>query len=244
MFIRRPHKPTHQLVDDRVVHGHKADWIVLEYREEGRLLNVASHGKKASFVIANQITSAFFDAPCEYVNVEEVVFPGQLQRFLEQLAEDDASELTLVAAELRELPLRGFDTLGGSSELNASVGPGVLAPAKAAGNAAPRWRAFQQLQGAIQEQARSDQDREGGRRHPRQATLRRALWRSAAELPNGRGSRSSSSENTASRLSRRKSAGSKLGRRALLAGLLRQGEALSIRALRCFRLQRSYRRLA
>jgi hypothetical protein len=126
LFIRRPHRPTHQLVDDRVVHGHTADWIVLEYREEGRLLNVASHGKKASFIIANQITSAFFDAPCEYVNVEEVVYPAQLQRFLEQLAGDEALELTLVAAELCGLPLRGLDTLGGSSDLNASIGPGVL----------------------------------------------------------------------------------------------------------------------
>ena len=127
VFIRRPHRPTHQLVDDRVVHGHTADWIVLEFRNEGRLLNVASHGKKLSFEIANEIASAFYDTPCQYVNVEELTFPAQLQSFLEQLAADEASELTLVAVELRELSLPGFHTLGGSNDSNSSVGPGVLA---------------------------------------------------------------------------------------------------------------------
>jgi hypothetical protein len=38
VFIRRPHKATHQLVDNRVVHGNTADWIVLEFRNEGKLL--------------------------------------------------------------------------------------------------------------------------------------------------------------------------------------------------------------
>jgi hypothetical protein len=125
VFIRRPFRWTHQLVDNRVVHGHTADWIVLEFREEGRLLNVASHGKKSSFIIANRIASAFYGTPSEYVNVEEVAFPAQLQHFLDRLAADEAPELTLVAVEFGELPLPGFSQFGGSNAKNAPVGQGV-----------------------------------------------------------------------------------------------------------------------
>jgi hypothetical protein len=54
VYIRRPHKEARLLIGDRLRHGHRADWIVLEFRGGGRFLNVASHGKRASFEIADR----------------------------------------------------------------------------------------------------------------------------------------------------------------------------------------------
>jgi hypothetical protein len=89
VYIRGPHKEARLLLGDRLRHGHRADWIVLEFREGGRRLNVASHGKKASFEIADRIASVFYGQLCEYINVEEVVYSAQLEAFLEQLAKGD-----------------------------------------------------------------------------------------------------------------------------------------------------------
>lgn len=126
VYIRRPHKEARLLISDRLRHGHRADWIVLEFREEGRLLNVASHGKKASFEIADRIASAFYGQPCEYINVEEVVYSAQLEAFLEQLAKGEAQELIMVAFGFREPLLPGLTVLEGSNPGSDSVGPAIL----------------------------------------------------------------------------------------------------------------------
>jgi hypothetical protein len=126
VYIRRPHKEDQLLIEDRLWHGHKADWIVLEFREEGRFLNVASHGKRASFEIANRIASAFYRQECEYVNIEEITYAARLEKFLERMAKNQASQLVMVAVGLREPPLPGFETLGGSNSASRSVGPGIL----------------------------------------------------------------------------------------------------------------------
>ena len=126
VYIRRPHKEARLLISDRLRHGHQADWIVLEFREEGRLLNVASHGKKASFEIADRIASAFYGQPCEYINVEEVVYSAQLEAFLEQLAKSKAQDLLMVAFGFREPLLPGLEVLEGFNPANVSAGPAIL----------------------------------------------------------------------------------------------------------------------
>lgn len=126
VYIRRPHREGQLLIGDRLRHGHRADWIVLEFREEGRILNVASHGKKASFEIADRIASAFYGQPCEYVNIEEVVYSAQLEAFLEQLAKGQAQELVMVAFGLRDPPLPGLEVLEGFNSGSVSVGPAIL----------------------------------------------------------------------------------------------------------------------
>jgi hypothetical protein len=126
VYIRRPHKEDQLLIEDRLRHGHKADWMVLEFREDGRFLNVASHGKNASFEIANRIASAFYRRECVYMNIEEITYPAKLEKFLGRLAKNEAAQLVMVAVGLREPPLPGFETLGGSNTANRSVGPGIL----------------------------------------------------------------------------------------------------------------------
>ncbi len=126
VYIRRPHRENQLLVGGRLVHGHDPDWIVLEFRDEGRLLNVASHGKRASFAIANRIASAFYGQRCEYVNSSEDTYRAQLQEFLKRLGADEDPQLTMVAVRLREPPLPSLALLDGANEANVSVGPGIL----------------------------------------------------------------------------------------------------------------------
>ena len=126
VYIRRPHKEGQLLISDRLRHGHRADWIVLEFRKECRLLNVASHGKKASFAIADRIASAFYGQPCEYVNIEEVVYSAQLEAFLERLAKNEAQGLVMAAFGFREPPLPTLEGLEGFNSGSVSVGPAIL----------------------------------------------------------------------------------------------------------------------
>jgi hypothetical protein len=127
VYIRRPHTEGRLLIGDRLRHGHRADWIVLEFRKEGRLLNVASHGKKASFAIADRIASSFYGQPCEYMNIEEAVYSAQLKAFLEQLATNKAQDLLMVSFGFREPPLPALEVLEGSNSASVSAGPAILA---------------------------------------------------------------------------------------------------------------------
>ena len=127
VYIRCPHTEGRLLIGDRLRHGHRADWIVLEFRKEGRLLNVASHGKKASFAIADRIASSFYGQACEYRNIEEVVYSAQLEAFLDQLATNKAQDLLMVSFGFREPPLPALEVLEGSNSASVSVGPAILA---------------------------------------------------------------------------------------------------------------------
>ena len=76
------------------MHGFTPDQIVLEFRDEAALLNIASHGGAASYEIANRIASAFYGQSCEYENITEEAFAAQVVRFLRLLVSDQAREET------------------------------------------------------------------------------------------------------------------------------------------------------
>lgn len=107
VFIRRPNQKSHILADERVVHGFTPDQIVLDFRDEGARLNVASHGHAASFDIANRIASAFYNQNLQYENISEATYEAQIQRFLGLLRNDEARDLRLVELRVENSPLHG-----------------------------------------------------------------------------------------------------------------------------------------
>jgi hypothetical protein len=125
VFIRRPHQPRYVLAGNQVVHGFSPDPIVLDFRNEAALLNVASHGHEASYEIANRIATAFYGQPCEYENVTEEAFAAQITRFVEALRNDQARDLRLVEIRVKSSPLDNSPDLQLSNPDNLSVGPAI-----------------------------------------------------------------------------------------------------------------------
>ncbi len=125
VFIRRPHQQGYVLADSRVVHGYTPDQIVLEFRSEAELLNIASHGDAASYDIANRIASAFYGQSWEYENITEETFTAQLVRFLRQLVTNAAHDLRLVQLRIDPSPLRGAPVLDVSNQDGVSIGQAI-----------------------------------------------------------------------------------------------------------------------
>ncbi|MBK8211651.1 MAG: hypothetical protein IPK78_18550 [Rhodospirillales bacterium] len=125
VFIRRPHQKEHILADERVVHGFTPDAIVLDFRSEGVLLNVASHDNTASFDIANRIASAFYAQTLKYEDVTEISHQAQILRFLNLLRNDEARDLCLVELRVQNSPLHGAPVIDISNKDNLSIGPAL-----------------------------------------------------------------------------------------------------------------------
>jgi hypothetical protein len=121
VFIRRAHQHRYVLAEDRVVHGFSPDQIVLDFRDEGARLNIASHDHAASYEIANRLASAFYGQDCEYENITEEAFAAQIARFLRTLWDDEARDLRLVEIRLRATPLHGAPDLVLSNRDNLSI---------------------------------------------------------------------------------------------------------------------------
>ena len=125
VFIRRPHQPSYVLTETRVMHGFTPDQIVLDFRGEAALLNIASHNHAASYEIANRIASAFYGEPCAYQSIVEETFAAQLQRLLQLLANDEATDLLLVEIKLIRSPLSGAPELSIANRGEVSIGPAL-----------------------------------------------------------------------------------------------------------------------
>lgn len=125
VFIRRPHQNGFVLTENRIVHGFTPDQIVLEFRDEAALLNIASHGQAVSYEIANRIASAFYGETCEYENITEETFAAQLIRFLRLLVTDQAHDLRLVQLRVDPSPLEGAPVLDLSDPQDRSIGRAI-----------------------------------------------------------------------------------------------------------------------
>lgn len=125
VFIRRPHQPSYVLTESRVTLGFTPDQIVLDFRGEAALLNIASHNHAASYEIANRMASAFYGEPCVYESVVEETFAAQILRLLQLLASDEATDLLLVEIKLLGSPLSGAPELSIANRGEVSIGPAV-----------------------------------------------------------------------------------------------------------------------
>lgn len=125
VFVRRPHQPSYVLTETRVTHGFTPDQIVLDFRGEAALLNIASHNHAASYEIANRIASAFYGEPCAYESIVEETSAAQIQRFLQLLANDEATDLRLVEIKLHGSPLSGAPDLSIANRGEVSIGPAL-----------------------------------------------------------------------------------------------------------------------
>ena len=71
VFIRRCEKPSLILRGSEVVHGHRPEWIVLQFFDGAKRVNISSLSVSDSLEIANRIASDLRDVRTHFVEVRE-----------------------------------------------------------------------------------------------------------------------------------------------------------------------------
>ena len=125
VFIRRCEKPSLILRGSEVVHGHRPEWIVLQFFDGAKRVNISSLSVSDSLEIANRIASDYYNKLCEYENENEVTFAKQIERFLNQLKNDNDKELTWVELVVGNTPLLGAPGMMMTDRQSHTIGPAV-----------------------------------------------------------------------------------------------------------------------
>jgi len=108
-FIRRPERPQHIIRDGNIQHGYRAEWIILDFADNARRVNISSDSVEVPLEIANALASAYFGREVEYDNECQITYTKQIERLLEQLKAGTCEGLSLVDLEVRNSPLHGVD---------------------------------------------------------------------------------------------------------------------------------------
>jgi hypothetical protein len=107
VFIRRAERPDLILRAGGVVHGHRPEWIILDFTDGAKRVNISSMSVSVPLEIANRLASGYFDKPCEYENESQITYAKQLERFLGILKDKKAEDLSLVELVVSNSPLEG-----------------------------------------------------------------------------------------------------------------------------------------
>lgn len=124
-FVRREEQRSMLLRSSRAVHGFKPEWIILDFRDRGKRVDISSHSMSVPLELANRIASEYFGKDCEYVNEVEVTPKALIEKFLDLLTRDAIDFLKLVEVHVKNSPLDGAPVLKISSEGDASVAESV-----------------------------------------------------------------------------------------------------------------------
>jgi len=96
VFVRRGERPDLIMQNQAVVHGFRPEWIVLDFDDDAKHVNISSHSVSEPLEIANRIASGYFGHACEYDNQIEVTYEKQLEILLGQLIDEQVDELSFV----------------------------------------------------------------------------------------------------------------------------------------------------
>lgn len=109
VFIRRPERPQCILREGRIRHGHRAEWIILDFADNARRVNISSNSNEVPLQIANALASAYFRKDVEYDNECEVTFAKQILNLLDHLKAGTCDGLRLADLDVRSSPVHGVD---------------------------------------------------------------------------------------------------------------------------------------
>ena len=107
VFIRRAERPDLLLHAGGVVHGYRPEWIILDFADGAKRVNISSVSVSVPLEIANRLASGYFGKPCEYENESQVTYAKQLARFLGKIKNGEELEIPLVEIVVCNSPLDG-----------------------------------------------------------------------------------------------------------------------------------------
>ncbi len=107
VFIRRAERPDLVLRKGGIVHGYRPEWIILDFADSAKRVDISSVSVSVPLEIANRLVSGYFGMSCEYENESQITFAKQLERFLDILRKEKTGELLLVEVVVLNSPLEG-----------------------------------------------------------------------------------------------------------------------------------------
>lgn len=109
VFIRRPERQQYILRDGRIQHGHRVEWIILDFADNARRVNISSDSNEVPLQIANALASAYFGKEVEYDNECQITYEKQIHNLLDALKAGTCEGLKLLNIEVSSSPLHGVD---------------------------------------------------------------------------------------------------------------------------------------
>jgi hypothetical protein len=127
VFIRREEQRSMLIKSRHAIHAFKPDWIVLDFRENGKGVDISSRSTSVPVKIANRLASAYFGGKHEYENEVQVTYEQQIVKFLDRLRRDQCIDdgFTLVEVSVRNSPLDGSPGLRISGEDCESIAESI-----------------------------------------------------------------------------------------------------------------------
>lgn len=133
LFVRRGERRNLILQGSHAVHGYEPEWIVLDFRSNGKGVDISSVSMAVPLEIANLLASKYFGGQHEYENEIQVNYKPLVVNFLNCLREDKCTFLKLVEVTIKNSPLDGAAGLRLSSDGDESIALSVKHFEKLAG---------------------------------------------------------------------------------------------------------------
>lgn len=133
VFIRRANRPDLILGNGGVMHGYRPEWIILDFEEGAKRVNISSDTVSIPLEIANRVASDYFGKDCEYDNESEITYAKQIQKLLKSLCDENVGEVVLVELVAGNCGLGGSPKIKITDPDSNSIGPAVAHFEKAIG---------------------------------------------------------------------------------------------------------------
>lgn len=125
VFIRREEHRSVLLKSSCAVHGFRPEWIVLDFHDNGKGVDISSLSMTVPLEIVNHLASTYFGGKREYENEIQITYRQQIVQFLHTLRDDGCDFLTLVEVAVKNSPLDGAPTIRLRSDDGESIGESV-----------------------------------------------------------------------------------------------------------------------
>lgn len=101
LFIRRASDEDVLLSSDQLLHGHKPEWTIIDFSDNGKQANICAKCPQKSVFISNALISEYFNQPVSFTDAADVNFKKQVERFLRLSASESDPELKLFEIRFR-----------------------------------------------------------------------------------------------------------------------------------------------
>lgn len=101
LFIRRASDEDVLLSSDQLLHGHKPEWTIIDFADNGKQVNICAKCPQKSVFIANALISEYFNQSVTFTDAADVNFKKQVERFLRLSASESDQELKLFEIRFR-----------------------------------------------------------------------------------------------------------------------------------------------
>lgn len=107
VFVRRAERPDHIIGAGGLVHGYRPEWIILDFEDRAKRVNISSVSVSVPLEIANRIASTYHGKEVEYDNESEITYAKQIAKLLRSLVPLKQGDLLLVELVVAVSPLEG-----------------------------------------------------------------------------------------------------------------------------------------